>query len=72
MSQSRVDPAVAPVSRIDAVARITILGIVVLLLVMLGRVVQLQTAPGKTLAGFVSDRLTTTTIEAPRDRKSVV
>lgn len=66
MSQSRVDPAVAPVSRIDAVARITILGIVVLLLVMLGRVVQLQTAPGKTLAGFVSDRLTTTTIEAPR------
>lgn len=66
MSEPRDDSNVAPTSRIDSVALITVSGIVLLLVIMLGRVVQLQVAPGKTLAGFVSNRLTTTTIPAIR------
>jgi cell division protein FtsI (penicillin-binding protein 3) len=55
-------PAAAPAlarSRVDAVATLTFVGVGVLMLVMLGRVVQLQVAPGERLAAFMSDRLTT-------------
>jgi len=57
---------VAARSRVDAVALLTAGAVVALLLVMLGRVVQLQVAPGDRLAGFMSDRLTTRSQPAVR------
>ncbi|MBY0263275.1 MAG: hypothetical protein K2Q20_13085, partial [Phycisphaerales bacterium] len=59
-------PQVAVRARVDGVALLAVGAIVALLLVMLGRVVQLQVAPGERLAGFMSDRLTTRSQPAVR------
>lgn len=52
--------------RIGSLAAITAIGVTICLLVMLARVGQLQLAPGHRLAGFVSERVTTTPAQAPR------
>jgi cell division protein FtsI/penicillin-binding protein 2 len=52
--------------RIGTLAGLTAVGVTICLIVMLARVAQLQLAPGQNLAGFVSNRVTTTPAQAPR------
>lgn len=49
---------------IDQVARLSVLGLVLLMLVMLGRVVQLQASPSEELKPFISQRTTTSTLKS--------
>ncbi len=52
-------------TRIDRTAKIAAIGVACVLAVMLGRVAQLQLAPGQNLVPFISNRLTTVPERAP-------
>jgi cell division protein FtsI/penicillin-binding protein 2 len=52
--------------RCDSVAKLTVWGITLLLLIMLGRVAQLQLAPSAALAAHMQERVTKRAVPAPR------
>ncbi len=60
-----MDPAVPP-QRVDRVARMAVGLMTLLLLIMLGRVAQLQLAPSKQLADHLNPRVAHRTIAGPR------
>lgn len=62
-TQTHSSPGVA--KRINTVAMISVGGVMLLMAVMVGRVVQLQLAPSAQLKPFISDRLTTVPKVAP-------
>lgn len=57
--------ATAKPTRIDRTAKLAAIGVACVLAVMLGRVAQLQLAPGQNLVPFISNRLTSVPERAP-------
>ncbi len=56
----------SPALRIDAVTRLFAMGVTLLFVVLLGRVVQLQAAPGAQLASHIARRTSTASLQSPR------
>ena len=68
-------PIPAEPTRIDRTAKLAAIGVACVLTVMLGRVAQLQLAPGQNLVPFISNRLTSIPEHAPggdlQDRRGI-